>query len=76
MSALDISVINTVLPVVTRDFNTQVATAEWAVIIYLRWSAGFSRFWAPGDLYGHKLVFITGFCYSSSARCCVGSPPA
>ncbi len=62
MSALDTSVINTVLPVVTRDFNTQVATVEWTVIIYLLLVSGLLPvFGRLGDLHGHKPIFISGF---------------
>ena len=35
MSALDGSVVNTILPVVTAYFKADVATIEWVVTIYL-----------------------------------------
>ena len=31
MSALDTSVVNTVLPVITNSFDSHIATVEWAV---------------------------------------------
>jgi EmrB/QacA subfamily drug resistance transporter len=62
MSALDISVVNTVLPVVTRTFNTEVATVEWVVIVYLLLVSGMlPSFGRLGDLRGHKSVYIAGF---------------
>lgn len=62
MSALDGSVVNIVLPVLTRAFHSGVATIEWVVTIYLlitsalvlmggRWS----------DLHGHKKLYVPGF---------------
>jgi len=35
MSALDASVVNTILPVITEYFHTNVATIEWVVTTYL-----------------------------------------
>ena len=35
MSALDGSVVNTILPVIRNYFHTDVANVEWAVVIYL-----------------------------------------
>lgn len=62
MSALDISVVNTVLPVVTRTFHTEVATVEWVVIVYLLLVSGMlPSFGRLGDLRGHKSVYIAGF---------------
>ena len=35
MSALDTSVVNIVLPIITKSFDSHIATVEWVVIIYL-----------------------------------------
>ena len=35
MSALDGSVVNTILPVIRDNFNSNVATIEWVVVVYL-----------------------------------------
>ncbi len=62
MTALDISVVNTVLPVITRHFETDVATVEWVVIVYLLLVSGLlPSFGRLGDLRGHKAVYIGGF---------------
>ncbi len=62
MSALDTSVVNTVLPVINRDFHSDVATIEWVVIVYLLVLSGLLlSFGRLGDLRGHKPVYITGF---------------
>jgi EmrB/QacA subfamily drug resistance transporter len=62
MSALDGSVVNTVLPVVTDYFQTDVATIEWVVTTYLLVVSGLllsvGRF---GDLRGNKVAYIWGF---------------
>lgn len=62
MSALDGSVVNTILPVVNRSFGSGVATIEWVVTIYLLVVSGLLlSFGRLGDLRGHKPVYVTGF---------------
>lgn len=62
VSALDTSVANIVLPVVSGAFHVDVATIEWVVTIYLLVVSGLLlTFGRLGDLYGHKPVYILGF---------------
>lgn len=62
MSALDGSVVNTVLPVVNRSFGSQVASVEWVVTIYLLVVSGLLlTFGRLGDLRGHKAIYALGF---------------
>jgi EmrB/QacA subfamily drug resistance transporter len=72
MSALDGSVVNTVLPVISVFFNTDVSNIEWVVTIYLLVLSGLLlSFGRLGDLHGHKTIFISGFgiFIVSSALC-------
>jgi EmrB/QacA subfamily drug resistance transporter len=72
MSALDTSVVNTVLPVINNSFGSEIATVEWVVIIYLLIVSGLLlSFGRLGDIRGHKPVFLTGFSIFiiSSALC-------
>jgi EmrB/QacA subfamily drug resistance transporter len=62
MSALDGSVVNTILPVLRSAFQSDVATIEWVVIIYLLVLSGLLlSFGRLGDLRGHKSVYTWGF---------------
>ncbi len=68
MTALDTSVVNTLLPVITKEFSTggstssQVANSEWVVTIYLLVLSGLLlSFGRLGDLRGHKSFYISGF---------------
>ncbi len=62
MSALDGSVANVILPVVSRTFGTDITTVEWVVTIYLLVVSGLLlSFGRLGDLYGHKPVYVSGF---------------
>lgn len=62
MSALDGSVVNTVLPVITAAFKTDVATIEWTVTVYLLVvSALLLSVGRLGDMRGVKKIYASGF---------------
>lgn len=62
MSALDASVVNTVLPILRTAFNSDVAAIEWVVTVYLLVLTGLLlTFGRLGDLRGHKSIYIWGF---------------
>lgn len=62
MTALDTSVVNTVLPIIRNGFKTNVATVEWVVIIYLLSVSGLLPiFGRMGDIRGHKQIYLSGF---------------
>ncbi|OGO30931.1 MAG: hypothetical protein A2Z16_02465 [Chloroflexi bacterium RBG_16_54_18] len=72
MSALDTSVVNIVLPIIRKDFHSQIAAVEWVVTIYLLVVSGLLlSFGRLGDLRGHKPIFLLGFgiFILSSALC-------
>jgi EmrB/QacA subfamily drug resistance transporter len=77
MSALDGSVVNTILPVVRTAFGSDVATVEWVVTVYLLVVSGLLlSFGRLGDLRGHKITYVSGFAVFviSSALC--GTAPS
>ena len=62
MSALDGSVANTVLPVLTHVLHGTVAATEWVVTTYLLVTSALllsAGRW--GDLHGHKPMYLRGF---------------
>lgn len=62
MTALDTSVVNTVLPVIKNHFQSNIATVEWVVMIYLLLVSGLLPvFGRLGDLKGHKSIYLLGF---------------
>jgi EmrB/QacA subfamily drug resistance transporter len=72
MSALDGSVVNTILPVIRSFFSSDVSAVEWIVVIYLLVvSSLLLTFGRLGDLYGHKRYYVSGFLIfiASSALC-------
>ena len=62
MSALDGSVVNTLLPVLARALGTSVAGIEWVTTVYLLVISGLLlSVGRAGDLFGHKRFYIAGF---------------
>lgn len=61
MGAIGTSVVNIVLPIVSRDFGVSVSTIEWVITVYLLIVSGLLlSFGRWGDLRGHKIVYLTG----------------
>jgi len=62
MSALDGSVVNTVLPILETGLHSTVAGIEWVTTIYLLVvSALLLGVGRAGDLHGHKRMYVAGF---------------
>ncbi len=62
MGALDSSVVNTILPLVSQGMQASVAAVEWVVTVYLLVLSGvLLSFGRLGDLQGHKRVYLAGF---------------
>lgn len=62
MSALDGSIVNAILPVMTQAFEADVATIEWIVTTYLLVQSGLLlSFGRLGDMRGHKTIYVAGF---------------
>jgi len=77
MSALDGSVVNTVLPVLNRAFGSEVATIEWVVTVYLLVVSGLLlSVGRLGDMRGHKRVYLFGFGVFILASALNGQAPS
>ena len=62
MSGLDSSISNTVLPVIGRALQADVAAVEWVVAIYLLVVSGLVLiFGRLSDMWGHRRVYLAGF---------------
>ncbi len=76
MSALDSSVVNTLLPVLARELGTTVAGIEWVSTVYLLVISGLLLgFGRAGDLYGTKRTYIAGFFVFVIASALCGLSP-
>jgi EmrB/QacA subfamily drug resistance transporter len=62
MSALDGSVVNTVLPILSRELHTGIAGIEWVTTIYLLVISGLLlSVGRAGDLFGYRRLYLGGF---------------
>jgi EmrB/QacA subfamily drug resistance transporter len=62
MSGLDSSISNTVLPVISRALQADVAAVEWVVAVYLLVLSGLVLiFGRLSDMLGHRRVYLAGF---------------
>jgi EmrB/QacA subfamily drug resistance transporter len=58
---LDGMMVNSMLPVLTRELNVDISTTGWLLTIYMLIQTGMMlSFGRLGDLYGHKLVYVGG----------------
>lgn len=77
MSALDGSIVNTILPIVRDTFNESIALSEWVVLIYLLVVSGLLlTFGRLGDLRGNRPVYLTGFFIFVIASALCGLSPS
>jgi EmrB/QacA subfamily drug resistance transporter len=78
MSALDASVVNTMLPIISRAMGSSVATIEWVVTAYLLVvSALLLGVGRLGDVRGHKGVYLAGFgVFVAGSALCGAAPSA
>src|SRR3990172_2997271 len=61
MGALDIAVVNIVLPVIKKDLSTSVRAVQWISVAFLVTASGLLPvFGRLGDLWGHRTIFLCG----------------
>jgi len=76
VAGLDTSVVNTVLPLLSRQLHASVAAIEWVSTIYLLViSALLLGVGRAGDLRGHKRMYLGGFAVFIVASALCGAAP-
>ena len=61
MGPLDGSMVNSMLPILTRELQVDISTTEWLLTIYMLIQTGMMlTFGRLGDLWGHKLIYVSG----------------
>jgi EmrB/QacA subfamily drug resistance transporter len=72
MAPLDSSIVNTVLPIISRDFGADVLLIEWVVLAYLLSLSSLLLIGGRlGDLFGDKPLYIAGFAlFTLSSMLC------
>ena len=61
MGPLDGSMVNSMLPILTRELQVDISTTEWLLTIYMLIQTGLMlSFGRLGDLWGHKQIYVSG----------------
>jgi EmrB/QacA subfamily drug resistance transporter len=61
MGPLDGSMVNSMLPILTRELQVDISTTEWLLTIYMLIQTGLMlSFGRLGDLWGHKQIYVGG----------------
>ncbi len=61
MMMLDVTIVNIALPDIMKDFNTGISNVEWVLNAYvLTFAVLLITLGKLGDLYGRKLLFLSG----------------
>ncbi|HEX8042693.1 MFS transporter [Candidatus Deferrimicrobium sp.] len=77
MSALDASVVNTVLPVIRQEYHVPVGVIQWVSTTYLLIMGSLLlTFGRLGDLRGHKRVYLAGLVVFVPASVLCGISPS
>ncbi|HLH21730.1 MAG TPA: DHA2 family efflux MFS transporter permease subunit [Chloroflexota bacterium] len=77
LGGLDSSIVNTVLPVVTQAFGSDVAGAEWIITVYLLVLSGLLlSLGRLGDLRGHRPLYLTGLVIFAAGSALSGLAPS
>jgi len=80
MAPLDSSIVNTVLPIIAREFGADVLVIEWVILAYLLSLSSLLLIGGRlGDLFGDKRLYVSGFALftlSSIAGATTRSPCA
>jgi len=62
LATIDSSIVNIALPTLVRELNTDFATIQWVVLVYLlTFATLILSFGRLGDMVGKKPVYATGF---------------
>jgi EmrB/QacA subfamily drug resistance transporter len=74
MSPLDASIVNTVLPDITKYFQTDISIVQWVPTIYLLTiSCLILLYGRLGDMFGYKRIFLSGVAGFTIASALCGS---
>lgn len=76
LGPIDSSIVNVILPTITRAFSASLATAQWVPMIYLLTIGSLVLFFGRlGDIWGYRKVFLAGLLGFVAASClCAVSP--
>jgi len=76
MGPIDASIVNTILPVIARSFNTSISMVQWVPMIYLLTISSLLLFYGRlGDLISYKKIYLWGLTgFTIASLLCALSP--
>ncbi|HIH62289.1 MAG TPA: MFS transporter [Methanobacteriales archaeon] len=76
MGPIDASIVNTILPVIARSFNTSISMVQWVPMIYLLTISSLLLFYGRlGDLISYKKIYLLGLIgFTIASLLCALSP--
>ena len=76
LGPIDASIVNVVLPTLSRSFAASLATVQWVPMAYLLASGSLVLFFGRlGDLRGHRKVFLAGLlAFVVASALCAAAP--
>jgi EmrB/QacA subfamily drug resistance transporter len=77
MASLNGSIVNSILPVITSAFGTDVALIQWVAVTFLLVQSGLLlTFGRIGDIRGQKLIYLLGVVVFAGSSFLCGSAPS
>jgi EmrB/QacA subfamily drug resistance transporter len=77
LGPIDSSIVNVILPTITRAFSASLATAQWVPMIYLLTMGSLALFFGRlGDIWGYRKIFLSGLLGFVLASCLCASAPS
>lgn len=77
ITAINSSVSNAILPIIAREYQTNISSVEWVITCFLLVQSGtFLTFGRLGDLIGHRKVYLTGLAIFSVCSALSGLAPS
>jgi EmrB/QacA subfamily drug resistance transporter len=76
LGPIDGSIVNVILPTITRSFSASLAVAEWVPMVYLLTIGSLVLFFGRlGDIWGYRKVFLVGLAgFVAASGLCATAP--
>lgn len=77
LGPIDASIVNVILPTITKTFGASLAAAQWVPMVYLMTIGSLVLFFGRlGDIWGYRRVFLAGLLGFVAASCLCAAAPS
>ncbi len=76
LGPIDASIVNVILPTITRSFSARLAATQWVPMVYLLTAGSLlPSFGRLGDIWGYRRLFLTGLlAFVGASALCATAP--